>query len=211
MNWKDWKKRSKWQKVKQLPRWVKKGFGWYCPLDSEKTCPKHGLYSSQHPKYLKGNNYEYKIVDVKESWNNYQAVLKRVRWGKNFKSLIFSIRMVRKIRWFIIRKYIANKWVDTNNNVPDWVKRKLKNIQIYDKSPAFVFNNKIWIIEGRYSVYKIIFLNREEYSGIYRKRKVKGIISDYQYTDPKEMKKIDTKGKKITVDDLLRAANFIKK
>jgi hypothetical protein len=66
-----------WHKIDQLPRWVKKGFGWFCPADLEKLCPKHGLYYNQHPNYLKGSWFEYKSITTIIKRNQYDSILKR--------------------------------------------------------------------------------------------------------------------------------------
>ena len=174
MDWKIWKERSKWRTTDQLPRWVKKEFGWYCPIGSDEPCPKHGLYDFQHPKYLKGNRFEYKIVDVSEPRNNHNAIVRRMRRGRNFRFLILSVKIVRKIRTFFIRQNI-NQWVDSQGNVPDWVKEKIKGEQNNCKIPGFLIDNKTFIFKGRHSYYKALILNREKIGTIYRRKKKRGV------------------------------------
>jgi hypothetical protein len=207
MNWND---RFKWHKVEQLPYWVKKDFGWYCPTGLEIPCPKHGLHGYQHPKYLRGRHYEYKIISKVELNNKFESVSRRALKNSDLWQNLMKINRIRKIKWYIQRKFIVKKWVNTNGDIPDWVNRKIQEIQNDNNNEDFFFDNKYWIIEGRYSIYRITFLSRTEYTDILRKRKVKGILADRQYTEPKDIPRIDTSGRRIAVDDLLKASNYIK-
>jgi hypothetical protein len=66
-----------WHKINQLPRWMKKGLGWFCPTELTQLCPKHGLYFYQHPHYLKGSWFEYLVVLSSREHNDYDSVLRR--------------------------------------------------------------------------------------------------------------------------------------
>jgi len=109
------------------------------------------------------------------------------------------------------KKPARNEWVDISGNVPNWVKEKIMEIQNDNTLPCFHFKNKHWIIQGRYSIYKVTFINKDKYSAVHRKRKKKGIPAWEQYNAHNKLVKVDTKGRRVTVDQLLKDSDYSQK
>ncbi len=72
----------------------------------------------------------------------------------------------------------GNNWADVSENVPDWVKEKIEELQNNDGLADYIFNERFLVIRGRYSKYHVRFINRSQYSAVYREKRKKALRPD---------------------------------